>query len=143
MRRPTSLNEASRTFRSSRNCRDYLISRRWPQGITCPHCGSNAVYVDATRDGWECATRHPKRKFTLKTGTLFEDSPLGLDKWLVLIWMVANTAGGLTTLDVAHKLGVTQKTAWSMLQRIKLALQEEADAHPAPLAPTRQGSLPD
>ncbi len=67
-----------------------MVARRWPDGVTCPVCGSKTVYFDSSRNGWECKTRHPKRKFTLKTGTIFEDSALGLDKWLPAVWMIAN-----------------------------------------------------
>jgi transposase-like protein len=88
-----------------------MVSRRWPNGVTCPQCGSDAVYFDSSRNGWECKTRHPKRKFTLKTGTIFEDSALGLDKWLPCVWMIANA----------------KNTAWFMLQRIRLALQDDTN----------------
>ena len=87
---PRTLSEAIAYFSSSERCRTFLVSRRWPDGVSCPRCGSRAVYVDASRNGWECKTRHPKRKFTLKTGTVFEDSALGLDTWLTAIWMIAN-----------------------------------------------------
>ncbi len=79
---PKTLIEAVSYFANPDNCREYLVARRWPNGVTCPPCGSESVYFDRSRNGWECKTRHPKRKFTLKTGTIFEDSPLGLDKWL-------------------------------------------------------------
>jgi hypothetical protein len=79
---PKTLQQAVTLFANPMNCREYLVARRWPNGVTCPQCGSASVYFDSSRNGWECKTRHPKRKFTLKTGTIFEDSPLGLDKWL-------------------------------------------------------------
>jgi transposase-like protein len=101
-----------------------LVSRRWPNGVTCPQCGSKAVYFDSSRNGWECKTRHPKRKFTLKTGTIFEDSALGLDKWLPVVWMIANMKNGVSSHEIARSIGVTQKTAWFMLQRIRLAMQD-------------------
>jgi len=72
---PKTLLEAVKHFASSDNCRDYLVSIRWPNGIACPTCGSKAVYFDSSSNRWECKTRHPKRTFTLKTGTIFEDSP--------------------------------------------------------------------
>src|SRR5206468_9198074 len=98
--------------------------RRWPNGVTCPNCGSTAVYFDKGRNGWECKTRHPQRKFTLKTGTTFEDSPLGLDKWLPAVWMIANMRNGVSSWELHRSLGVTQKTAWFMLHRVRLAMQE-------------------
>jgi hypothetical protein len=108
--------EAVTFFAVPDNCREYLSARRWPNGVTCPHCGSKAVYFDKGRNGWECKTRHPQRKFTLKTGTIFEDSPLGFDKWLPAVWMIG---------ELHRAIGVTQKTAWFMLQRIRLAMQDE------------------
>jgi transposase-like protein len=88
-------------------------------------CGSKAVYFDRSRNGWECKTRHPQRKFTLKTGTIFEDSPLGFDKWLPAVWMIANCKNGVSSWELHRAIGVTQKTAWFMLQRIRLAMQDE------------------
>lgn len=125
MKSPKTLVEAVRYFADSTNCREYLVSRRWPAGVTCPTCGSKTVYFDSSRNGWECKTRHPKRKFTLKTGTIFEDSPLGLDKWLPAVWMIANMKNGVSSHELARSVGVTQKTAWFMLQRIRLAMQDD------------------
>lgn len=122
---PETLIEAVKYFASADNCRTYLVSRRWPNGVTCPQCGSDKVYFDSSRNGWECKTRHPKRKFTLKTGTIFEDSALGLDKWLPCVWMIANAKNGISSHEIARALGVTQKTAWFMLQRIRLAMQDK------------------
>jgi transposase-like protein len=122
---PKTLTDAIRYFASPDNCRDYLVSRRWPNGVTCPTCGSKSVYFDSSRNGWECKTRHPHRKFTLKTGTIFEDSPLGFDKWLPVVWMIANCKNGVSSWEIHRAIGVTQKTAWFMLQRIRLAMQDE------------------
>lgn len=125
MKTPKTLADAIRFFSTFDNCKDYMVARRWPNGVTCPTCGSKAVYFDASRKGWECKTRHPKRKFTLKTGTIFEDSPLGLDKWLPVVWMIASMKNGVSSHEVARSIGVTQKTAWFMLHRIRLAMQDE------------------
>ena len=114
---------AVRYFSTAENCREYLVARRWPNGVICPQCGSKSVYFDKGRNGWECKTRHPKRKFTLKTGTIFEDSPIGFDKWLPVVWMIANCKNGVSSHEIARTIGVTQKTAWFMLQRIRLAMQ--------------------
>lgn len=122
---PKTLIEAVRHFSDADNCREYLVARRWPNGVACPQCGSKAVYFDKGRNGWECKTRHPKRKFTLKTGTIFEDSPIGFEKWLPVVWMIANCKNGVSSHEVARSIGVTQKTAWFMLQRIRLAMQED------------------
>ena len=120
---PNTLLEAVKFFADPANCREYMVSRRWPNGVTCPRCGSESVYYVEGRKGWECKTKHPKRTFTLKTGTIFEDSALGLDKWLPCVWMIANAKNGISSHEVSRALGVTQKTAWFMLQRIRLALQ--------------------
>ena len=122
---PRTLLEAVKFFASADNCRTYMVSRRWPNGVTCPQCGSDKVYFDSSRNGWECKTRHPKRKFTLKTGTIFEDSALGLDKWLPCVWLIANAKNGISSHEIKRALGVTQKTAWFMLQRIRLAMQDD------------------
>lgn len=122
---PKTFLAAVRYFSNADNCREYLVSRRWPNGVVCPQCGSKSVYFDKGRNGWECKTRHPKRKFTLKTGTIFEDSPIGFDKWLPVVWMIANCKNGVSSHEVARSIGVTQKTAWFMLQRIRLAMQGE------------------
>jgi hypothetical protein len=122
---PRTLLEAVKFFAVPDNCREYLAARRWPAGVTCPTCGSKAVYFDKGRNGWECKTRHPQRKFTLKTGTIFEDSPLGFDKWLPAVWMIANCKNGVSSWELHRAIGVTQKTAWFMLQRIRLAMQDE------------------
>jgi len=122
---PKTLLEAVKFFSSPDKCREYLVARRWPNGVvTCPTCSSEAVYFDKSRNGWECKTRHPRRKFTLKTGTIFEDSPLGLDKWLPTVWMIANCKNGVSSWEIHRALGVTQKTAWFMLHRIRLAMQD-------------------
>lgn len=122
---PRTLAEAIVYFADPDHCREYLVARRWPKGVTCPVCGSKTVYFDKSRNGWECKTRHEKRKFTLKTGTVFEDSALGLDKWLPAVWMIANMKNGVSSHELARSLGVTQKTAWFMLHRIRLAMQDE------------------
>lgn len=126
MTNPKTLTDAIRHFASPDNCREYLVSRRWPNGVACPTCGGKTVYFDSSRNGWECKTRHPQRKFTLKTGTIFEDSALGLDKWLPAVWMIANMKNGVSSHELARSLGVTQKTAWFMLHRIRLALQNNS-----------------
>jgi transposase-like protein len=126
MSAPKTLLDAVKHFADFDNCKAFMVARRWPNGVTCPTCGSESVYWDSSRKGWECKTRHEKRKFTLKTGTIFEDSALGLDKWLPAVWMIANMKNGVSSHELARSIGVTQKTAWFMLQRIRLALQDES-----------------
>jgi transposase-like protein len=124
MGKPRTLLEAVKHFASPDNCREYLVARRWPNGVACPTCGSTGVYFDKTRQGWICKEKHSRRKFSLKTGTIFEDSPLGLDKWLPCVWLIANAKNGISSWEVHRALGVTQKTAWFMLHRVRLALQD-------------------
>jgi transposase-like protein len=121
---PKTLIDAVRYFSDPDNCLDYLVARRWPNGVTCPVCGQGNPYFDRTRRTWECRTRHPRRKFSVKVGTIFEDSPLGLDKWLPTVWMIANCKNGVSSWEIHRAIGVTQKTAWFMLHRIRLAMQE-------------------
>ena len=124
MDNPRTLLEAVKFFARPENCLSYLVARRWPDGVTCPTCGSEGVYFDKSRQGWICKAKHPKRKFSLKTGTIFEDSPLGLDQWLPCVWMIVNMKNGVSSHEIARALGVTQKTAWFMLHRIRLAMQD-------------------
>lgn len=122
---PKTLVEAVRYFAVPENCLSYLVATRWPGGVSCPHCHSQGVYFDKTRMGWICKSQHPKRKFSLKTGTIFEDSPIGLDKWLPAVWIIAGAKNGISSHELARALGVTQKTAWFMLHRIRLAMQSK------------------
>jgi transposase-like protein len=120
---PSTLKEAITHFSAPENCVTYMAAKRWPGGVTCPTCGSMRVTYDARAMRWQCASHHPKRKFSLKTGTILEDSPLGLDKWLPVVWLVSNCKNGVSSWEIHRHIGVTQKTAWFMLQRARLALQ--------------------
>ncbi len=123
---PKTLQQAIVYFSNSDNCLMYLVERRWPDGVViCPTCGSNNVGFVASRRVWQCKTRHPKSQFSIKVGTIFEDSPISLDKWLCAMWMLANCKNGISSYEIHRGLGVTQKTAWFMLQRIRLALQSD------------------
>jgi transposase-like protein len=121
---PKTMLEAVEYFSNLDDCRRYLAARRWPNGIRCPVCGSISLYVDSSRNGWECKTRHPRRKFSLKTGTIFQDSPLGFDKWLPAVWMIANI--GMSCRELQSTIGVSYVTAWFMILRIRLAMQTKA-----------------
>ncbi len=123
MTSPKTLVQAIRYFADPDRCREYLVAKRWPKGVACPTCGSQGVYFDKTLNGWKCKTKHPQQKFTLKTGTIFEDSPLGFDKWLPVVWLVTNCKNGVSSYEIHRAIGVTQKTAWFMLQRVRLAMQ--------------------
>ena len=121
---PKTLADAIRYFADEDRCIAYLAARRWPDGqVTCPHCGSTKVTYLQTQRRWKCSTKHPGQQFSVKVGTIFEDSPLSLTKWLPAVWMIANCKNGISSLEVHRALGVTQKTAWFMLHRVRLAMQ--------------------
>ena len=130
---PTTLLEAVRYFSSPDNCREYLVERRWPNGVICPRCGGRNVTFLAKYNRWQCGSRHPLRQFTSKTGTIFEDSPLGLDKWLTAMWQIVNCKNGISSYEVHRAIGITQKSAWFMDHRIRFALGigpgEKASGH--------------
>lgn len=124
---PKTLIEAIRYFSDPDVCLDFVARLRWPDGNpTCPTCGSQDVRFISTRRLWECKTKHPRRQFSIKVGTIFEDSPIGLDKWLAAIWMIANAKNGVSSYEMHRALGVTQKTAWFMLHRIRLAMHSDS-----------------
>lgn len=125
-REPKTLQEAIVYFSNRDNCRDYLVARRWPNGVTCPTCGSESVTAQPKYNRWQCASHHDRRQFTLKTGTIFEDSPIGLDKWLAVMWLVVNCKNGISSYEIHRAIGVTQKSAWFMSHRVRLALGMES-----------------
>jgi transposase-like protein len=120
---PKTLQTAIVYFADYERCRQFLMNLRWPTGtVTCPQCGSARVtYLENARV-WKCYEKHPQAKFSLKTGTVFEDSPLGLDKWLTALWLVVNCKNGISSCEIARGLGITQKSAWFMAHRLRLAL---------------------
>jgi transposase-like protein len=120
---PKTLQEAIIYFSNPENCLNYLASRRWPNGVICPTCGRDDVSFLAKQGKWQCKSAHKRRQFSVKVGTIFEDSPLGLDKWLTAIWMVTNCKNGVSSYEVHRALGVTQKTAWFMVHRVRVAMQ--------------------
>ncbi len=120
---PQTLMEAIRHFADPDVTLNTMVELRWPTGVHCPTCGRTDVRFISTRRMWECPEKHPRKQFSAKVGTIFEDSPLSLDKWFVAIWMIANCKNGVSSYEVHRVLGVTQKTAWFMLHRIRLAMQ--------------------
>ena len=120
---PTSLLEAVRYFSDPDNCQNVLVSLRWPDGVTCPTCGSKEHSYLTTRRLWKCKAKHPKQMFSIKIGSIFEDSPLRFDKWLVAVWLIVNCKNGISSYEVARDLKVHQQTAWFMLHRIRKAMQ--------------------
>jgi transposase-like protein len=125
---PTTLLEAVAYFSDPDNCRAYLVPRRWANSVvTCPTCGTGRVKFQPKHNRWQCSVHHPRRIFTLKTGTIMEDSPIGLDKWLVAIWLLSSNRNGISSWELHRALGITQKTAWFLLARVRLAMQDERD----------------
>lgn len=123
---PKSLQEAVVYFSNPDNCIDYLAIRRWPDGrVVCPTCNSDKVKFNADRRIWQCSSHHSKRQFSIKVGTIMEDSAIPLDKWLMAMWMVTNCKNGISSYEIAKDVKVTQKSAWFMLHRIRLAMQDE------------------
>lgn len=126
MPEPKSLQEAIVYFSNPDNCIDYLAIRRWPDGrVLCPTCGSDKVKFNADRRIWQCSSHHSKRQFSIKVGTVMEDSAIPLDKWLTAAWLVTNCKNGVSSYEIARDMKVTQKSAWFMLHRIRLAMQDE------------------
>src|ERR1700676_658460 len=122
---PKTLQEAVLFYADPDNCLNFLTERRpeWKDGVICPTCGSKNVAFLKSRRLWQCKTRHPKAQFSIKVGTIFEDPPIGLDKWLVAMWLIANCKNGISSWELHRALGVSQKAAWFMLQRLRLALK--------------------
>src|ERR1700692_4281489 len=123
---PDTLQEAILYFASPANCREYLLAHRWPNDVTCPRCGSAKVIFQPKYNRWQCSSKHALRQFTSKTGTIFEDSPLSLDKWMLAMWQVVNCKNGVSSYEIHRAIKVTQKTAWFMDHRIRLALGMDA-----------------
>jgi transposase-like protein len=120
---PTTLIDAIRFFSDPDVCLNFMVAIRWPDGVICPTCESGEVGFLKTRRVWKCKNRHPKQQFSVKVGTIFEDSPIGLDKWFVAMWLVANCKNGVSSHEIARDLNVTQKTAWFMDHRIRRAME--------------------
>lgn len=123
------LQQAVVHFSNPDNCIAYMVQQRWPDGVVvCPTCGRKDVSWLANQRKWQCKSKHTKRQFSAKTGTIFEDSPLGLDKWILATWMITNCKNGVSSYEIARNIGVTQKSAWFMLHRIRLAMKDTAPA---------------
>jgi len=125
METPQTLQEAIQYFTDFENCRQFMVAIRWLDGkVKCPRCGSEKVtYLEKARL-YKCYGKHARPKFSLKVGTVFEDSPIPLDKWLPAVWQIVNCKNGISSYELAKALGVTQKSAWFMLHRIRVALKE-------------------
>jgi len=121
---PSTLQEAIVFFSDPVNCREYLVARRWPNGVTCPRCGSHDVLFLEKYNRWHCREKHGAPQFTLKTGTIMEDSPIGLDKWMMAMWQIVNCKNGISSYEVHRAVRITQKSAWFLDHRIRFALHQ-------------------
>jgi len=119
--KPSNLVEAIRHFSDLDVCTEFVANLRWPDGPVCPRCGGTEYSYLTTRRVWKCNAC--KKQYSVKLGTIFEDSPLGLDKWLPAVWLIANSKNGISSHELGRALGITQKSAWFMLHRIRLAMQ--------------------
>lgn len=123
---PTTLQEAVIHFATYENCHEFMMNLRWSDGkVHCPRCGSENVSYLPNARVFKCYEKHDRQKFSLKVGTIFEDSPIALEKWLPVMWMLVNAKNGISSWEIHRAIGVTQKTAWFMLQRARLAMQDE------------------
>lgn len=125
MEMPKTLQQALIYFNDADNCQRFMIDILWPDGkVKCPRCGSEKVAYLANQRRWKCYSKHPRAQFSVKVGTIFEDSPIGLDKWLAALWLIVNCKNGISSMELHRDLGVTQKTAWFMAHRLRFALQQ-------------------
>ena len=134
MEAPKTLQDAILYFADFENCKSFVIELRWPDGtVKCPRCGSEHIFWIEKERVWKCYGKHDHAKFSLKTGTIMEDSPIGIDKWLTALWLIVNCKNGISSCEVARDLGITQKTAWFLNHRIRMAVHngsmEKASGH--------------
>ncbi len=123
-KQPKTLQEAIWYFGNPDNALGYMVRLRWPDGVvTCPKCGRTDVVFLKNQRKWQCKSVHDHRQFSAKVGTIFEDSPIPLEKWLVVVWMLSNCKNGVSSYEVARAIGVTQKSAWFMLHRIRVGMK--------------------
>src|SRR5437667_911036 len=123
MKAPETLQQAIVYFSDPERAFEYAKMLRWPDGkITCPRCGSEKNSFSKTRRFWFCYGC--QKQFTMKVGTIFEDSPLGMDKWMTAFWLLVNCKNGISSYELGRDLGIMQRSAWFMLHRLRLALQE-------------------
>ena len=121
---PQTLIEAVRRFSDLDVCHEYMRNVKWPDGrIVCPKCGGAEIGTIASRRMLQCRAKECRKQFSCKVGTIFEDSPLGLDKWFVAVWCIANAKNGISSCELARALGIRQPSAWFMLHRIRLAMK--------------------
>jgi transposase-like protein len=125
METPKTLRDAIIWFADFEHCRQFMVQLRWADGaVKCPRCGAEKVTYLEKQRVWKCYAKHERPTFSLKTGTIFEDSPIPLEKWLCAAWLLINCKNGVSSYEIHRALGVTQKSAWFMLHRIRLAMRE-------------------
>jgi transposase-like protein len=122
METPKTLQQAIQHFSDEQVCIDAVVQMRWPNGVKCIYCATNKPYWLASQKRWKC--RACRNQFSVKVGTIFEDSPISLTKWLPALWLLVSSKNGISSYELARALGVTQKTAWFMLHRIRLSLKQ-------------------
>ena len=127
---PTTATEAMLYFSDPEVAQPTIVALRWPNGITCPECGRANPRYTAARRIWECRTAHARKQFSAKRGTIFEDSPIGLDKWFTVIWMIANRDKWVSSHEIHRQIGITQKSAWFMVNRIQRAMETGSFINP-------------
>jgi transposase-like protein len=121
---PETLQEAIKYFADDQRAFEFMKEVRWPDGkVSCPRCGSDEVSFISTRKLWTCKQCKTKKQFTIRVGTILEDSPIKFEKWICAFWLIANAKNGIGSYEIGRALGVTQRTGWFMLQRIRLAMQ--------------------
>ena len=122
---PETLHAAIRYFADEDRALQFMVSIRWPDGVVrCPRCHHKDVSFISTRRIWKCKHCAANKQFSIKVGTVMEDSPISLDKWLCAFWLISNAKNGISSYELARSLGLTQKTAWFLLHRIRLAMQD-------------------
>src|SRR5437870_310952 len=123
MEHPKTLQSAIKYYSDEQVCIDAVARLRWPNGPECPACGHKEHYYLKTQKRWKCKECY--KQFTVKLGTVFEDSPISLTKWLPALWMLCNCKNGISSYELSRGLGISQKAAWFMLQRLRLGLQDK------------------
>jgi 4-hydroxy-3-methylbut-2-en-1-yl diphosphate synthase IspG/GcpE len=123
MKEPRTLMEAIRYFSDPEVAFEAATKFRFPNGVHCPTCGRTDVRFIATRRMWECKEKHSRKQFSVKLGTIMEDSPLGLDVWFAAIWCIVNDKNGISSYEFARMAGITQKSAWHVMHRVRLAMK--------------------
>src|SRR5271168_2585506 len=118
---PKTLLQAIQYFSDEQVCIDAVAAMRWPNGVVCADCGADKPYYLKTAKRWKC--RACRGQFSVKVNSIFEDSPISLTKWLPALWLLVNCKNGVSSYEIHRDLGVTQKSAWFMLQRLRLALR--------------------